>query len=154
MISTDIKYRVAEIIAALFIVLFIYASISKLLSYEDFSVQLSNSPILTKISGIIIWLVPALEILLAIVLAIPRFRLYGLYGSLTLMTIFTAYIIAILQFSYTIPCSCGGVLSKLTWQTHLVFNIGFLILSAAGIIIYPGKGEAENLYKRVGITEH
>jgi hypothetical protein len=71
--------------------------------------------------------------------------LWALYASLTLMTIFTAYIIAILQFSYTIPCSCGGVLSKLSWQTHLVFNIGFMVLAAAGILLYPMQGKAEHL---------
>jgi hypothetical protein len=139
MILSEIKYRVVEIISVLLIILFVYASLSKLLSHEDFSVQLSNSPILTKTSGTLVWFVPVLEILLAVTLATPSLRLYGLYGSLTLMAIFTSYIIAILQFSYTIPCSCGGVLSKLTWQTHLVFNIGFTILSAAGILVYPGK---------------
>ncbi len=136
-----------DTIAFLFIILFIYAALSKLLDFENFNVQLSNSPVLTKIAGLTSWFIPAVEILLAICLSISRFRLPALYSSLTLMTIFTAYIIAILQFSYTIPCSCGGVLQKLSWQDHLVFNTGFMVLAAAGILMYPGKGKLKTFGK-------
>lgn len=137
----------ADTIAFLFIILFIYAALSKLLDFENFNVQLSNSPVLTKIAGLTSWFIPATEILIAISLGFSRFRLGALYGSLTLMTIFTAYIIAILQFSYTIPCSCGGVLQKLSWQDHLVFNTGFMVLAAAGILMYPGKGKLKTFRK-------
>jgi hypothetical protein len=139
--NINFKNIAVDTISFLLIVLFVYAALSKLLDYENFTVQLSNSPVLTKISGFTAWFIPALEILIAVMLGLSRYKLVGLYGSLTLMTVFTAYIIAILQFSYTIPCSCGGVLSKLSWQSHLVFNIGFMILSAAGILIYPAKGK-------------
>jgi uncharacterized membrane protein YphA (DoxX/SURF4 family) len=144
--TVQIRFLVTEIISFLFILLFIYAALTKLLDYENFKVQLSNSPILTKISGFIAVFIPLAEILTAVFLARTRFRMTALYGALALMTIFTAYIIAILQFSYTIPCSCGGVLSNMTWENHLVFNTGFLLLAAAGIMAYPG-GAAENLQK-------
>jgi hypothetical protein len=141
----QIRYFSVETVTVLFIILFVYAALSKWLDYENFMVQLSNSPVLTKIAGFTAWFIPSVEIIIATTLAISRFRLWALYASLTLMTIFTAYIIAILQFSYTIPCSCGGVLSKLSWQTHLVFNIGFMVLAAAGILLYPVQGKAEHL---------
>jgi hypothetical protein len=151
--TIQIRFLVTEIISSLFILLFIYAALNKLLDYENFKVQLANSPILTKFSGFIAVFIPSAEILTSMFLAKARFRIHALYGSLALMTVFTAYIIAILQFSYTIPCSCGGVLSKLTWEDHLVFNTGFIVLAAAGILLYPG-GAAENLHKRVSITDH
>jgi hypothetical protein len=150
--TVQVRFLVVEIISSLFILLFVYAALTKLLDYENFKVQLANSPILTKISGFTAVFIPSAEILTAVFLAKSRFREVALYSSLALMTVFTAYIIAILQFSYTIPCSCGGVLSRLSWEDHLVFNTGFLVLAAAGILLYPG-GEAENLHKRVSITD-
>jgi hypothetical protein len=144
--AIKIRFLIIEIISFLFILLFVYAALTKLLDFENFKVQLANSPILTKISGFIAVFIPATEILTALFLAKSRFRMTALYSSLALMTVFTSYIIAILQFSYTIPCSCGGVLSRLTWQDHLVFNIGFLVLAAAGILLFP-EGAAENLQK-------
>jgi Methylamine utilisation protein MauE len=147
MISIRVKLLIVEIISCLFIILFVYAALSKLLDYENFTVQIGNSPILTKISKQIAWFIPTTEIFLAAFLASTKHRLTGLYGSLTLMAIFTSYIIAILQFSYTIPCSCGGVLQKLSWQEHLVFNIGFTILAAAGIMLYPAKGQPKTFIK-------
>src|SRR5690606_20993862 len=31
------------------------------------------------------------------------------------------------------PCGCGSVISGLTWEQHLWFNIGFLLISIAGL---------------------
>jgi len=31
------------------------------------------------------------------------------------------------------PCSCGGVLEKMSWSDHLVFNISFVILSLVAL---------------------
>jgi len=69
-------------------------------------------------------------------LAFLRFRLLGLYASFSLMVMFTAYIIAITKFSDYIPCSCGGVLQNMSWNQHLIFNIGFILLAVAGIIFH------------------
>ena len=51
------------------------------------------------------------------------------------MTMFTAYIWAMLHYSYYVPCSCGGVLSKMGWDAHMWFNVGFTLLSVTGITL-------------------
>lgn len=129
------KAVIIEIIAFVFIVLFVYAAGNKLVDIQKFRVQIGQSPLLTEIAPFISWFIPGAEILIAIMLAVVRFRLMGLYASFTLMVIFTAYIIIILNFSKHIPCSCGGVLEKLGWAEHLIFNIAFVILGLAGIIL-------------------
>jgi uncharacterized membrane protein YphA (DoxX/SURF4 family) len=123
-----------EIVSSLLILLFMYAGVSKLLDYETFKVQLSKSPFITQFAGVLAWALPVGEIIVALTLAFGRTRLLGLYTSLFLMTMFAAYIYAILHYSYYIPCSCGGVLSKMDWNTHLWFNIGFIVLTIAGIL--------------------
>src|SRR3970040_1025074 len=51
------------------------------------------------------------------------------------MVMFTAYIFIILNYSPFVPCSCGGILEKMGWKEHFIFNFVFIILAAAGIMI-------------------
>lgn len=132
---------VADIISAICISLFLYAALSKLADYDKFRVQLGQSALLTPIAGFVAWFIPLAEIILAAALSFPRSRLLGLYGSFTLMVIFTAYIVAILNFSEYVPCSCGGILEKLSWTQHLVFNLCFTALLLLGILSVSPKRE-------------
>ena len=127
------KNKVSQIISCLFILLFIYASISKFITFESFQVQLAQSPLLTAYAGIISYMVLVVEIGTAVLLLFKQTRLWGLYLSLGLMTAFTVYIYLILNYSDFIPCSCGGILEKLGWTEHLWFNIAFVVLAITGI---------------------
>jgi hypothetical protein len=133
------RYKLIDLAVFLVIILFTYAALSKLLEYDKFTVQLSQSPLLTAFAGVVAWAIPTLEIVLAVLIAIPRMRLYGLYGSYTLMVIFTAYIVAITRFSDYVPCSCGGVLQKLGWTEHLIFNLFFVALCGIAIVLQVHK---------------
>lgn len=126
-----------EIIIYLFVFLFAYAALSKLLDFQNFKVQLEKSPLLTSFSALLVVTIPLLEILISVILLINRTRLIGLYASFTLMVLFTGYIFAILHFSPSIPCSCGGILAKMGWNTHLYFNILFVGLALTAIFWYP-----------------
>jgi hypothetical protein len=127
------KNTVVEIISSLLILLFMYAAVSKLLDYQTFKVQLSKSPFITDFAEVTAWALPVGEILVGLALASKRTRLLGLYASLFLMTMFTAYIWAMLNYSYYVPCSCGGILSKMGWNEHFWFNLAFVAASAFGI---------------------
>lgn len=133
--NTQYRKLTINIISLLFIVLFVYAAVSKLLDFETFTVQLAQSPLLSAYAGVIAWLVPGLEILIAFFLMVTRFRKPALYASFTLMVMFTAYIYIILNFSDFIPCSCGGVLEKLSWTQHLIFNIVFILLGGMAVFL-------------------
>jgi uncharacterized membrane protein YphA (DoxX/SURF4 family) len=133
----------AETIAFLFILLFIYAALAKLTDYEKFRAQLGQSPLLTAFAGWVAWGVPAIEIVIASMLAMPRLRLLAFYAAFSLMVMFTAYIVVILQFSDYVPCSCGGVLQDMSWTQHLIFNIVFVLLAVTGILLYSQKKHRE-----------
>src|ERR1700676_2109270 len=94
------KKNIVELTASyLFVLLFLYAAVSKLIDFQKFRVQIGQSPLLTAYAGFFAWLVPGLEILISIILLINRWRLAGLYAAFSLMVMFTTYIITILQFS-------------------------------------------------------
>lgn len=122
-------------IATAYVLLFTYAATSKLLDFETFTVQLAQSPLLSAYAGIITWLVPGIEIVIAVLLIFKRFREIALYAAFALMVMFTAYIFIILNFSDFIPCSCGGVLEKLSWTQHLIFNIVFILLAGVALLL-------------------
>ena len=46
-LSAPIKNGIIEIICLLYILLFVYAAVSKLLDFENFQVQLGQSPLLS-----------------------------------------------------------------------------------------------------------
>jgi len=142
----SIKRNVAVVISYLFVLLFLYAAVSKLLDFETFTVQLAQSPLLSAYAGFIAWAVPGLEILIAVLLTIPKFRIPALYAAFTLMVMFTAYIFIILNFSDFIPCSCGGVLEKLSWTQHLIFNIVFIILAGVVVLVSSWYSSQKTLF--------
>lgn len=139
-----VKKITTEIIVALFVLLWVYAALSKLLDYETFKIQLGKSPLLTAFPGLVAIVVPLAELLFAGMLLISRLRLAGLYLSLFLMVLFTAYLVAILNFSYYIPCSCGGILSGMSWDTHIIFNLVFVVLAILGIFLEANITRTKN----------
>lgn len=147
-----------EVISYLFILLFIYASLSKILEFKKFEIQLGKSPLLAPFSDIVARIIPAVEIGVAILLALKRTQYFALYCSFSLMIIFSTYIVIILNFSEYIPCSCGGILQNMNWTQHLFFNLSFVLLSICGILIYPvdknycAVKEKPKTFKRVGIN--
>ncbi len=140
------RKNTVEIIALLFIVLFVYAALTKLLEYEKFIVQIGQSPLLTHWSLYLAWLVPMVELCIVVLLLFGNSRLIGLYASTSLMLLFTGYIILTLHFSDHVPCSCGGVLQSMTWGQHLVFNLLFVVAGGVAVVVYPQQQPAADVY--------
>lgn len=131
-----LRKGVLETISILFILLFVYTAISKLLDYEDFRVVIGQSPLLTRFAPVLAIVVPLAEIVIALLLAIPRYRRTGLFASFAMMVLFTTYIIVLVTLAERIPCSCGGVISRMTWEQHLYFNIFFVLLALLGMWLH------------------
>lgn len=127
------KSILLEIISTLFVILFVYTAISKFMDFSVFREQIASSPVLKPVAGAAAFIVPGIELVVALLLLIPSQRLKGLYASLALMLVFTIYIIIILNFSEHIPCSCGGVIELMSWREHLVFNCVFILLAILAI---------------------
>ncbi|EJG02040.1 MauE/DoxX family redox-associated membrane protein [Flavobacterium sp. F52] len=134
-VSVYHKNLIIHVIGLLYILLFVYAAISKLIDYEAFLRQIAMSPVLTAHASWLAWLVPALEILLAVLLVFPGTRRVGMFGSMNLMLSFTVYIYLIMNFASHVPCSCGGILEKMGWTEHFYFNIVFIILGLSALLL-------------------
>jgi hypothetical protein len=138
------KSKIAlDVIIFLLMILFIYAAASKLLDYSNFKHYLNRLPLFGRVAITMALGIPLVELLVAAMLFMPRFRLIGLYSSLVLMLGFTAYIAYMLFFVEIEkrPCACGGVLNSMNWLQHLIFNIVFILLAGIGIRLHTRQKE-------------
>jgi uncharacterized membrane protein YphA (DoxX/SURF4 family) len=129
------RSTIVEAIALLFIILFLYTGISKLMEYDIAVEQIVLTPRLAPAAKTIVIILPVIEILTAIALFIPQTRKYGLWASLALMILFTGYVTYIINYNDQLPCTCGGVLEQLSWPQHLILNTVFIILAIIGILL-------------------
>jgi len=139
---------ILQLICSVFIFLFAYTALSKLQQYHQFVSVLLKSPLIGSISEAVAWIIPTIELIIAGLLFFPRTRRPGLYGSSLLMIVFTVYLGYMILFTPHLPCTCGGVIQKMTWKQHLLFNLALTAISLSGIIIdskhpYPRKQPKE-----------
>jgi len=132
------KSVLVEVIPLLFIFLFMYTSLSKLLLFPTNLSDLHRSPLLGPYAGFLAIFIPAIEIAVSALLLFSRTRFIGLLGSAILMIVFTVYVAFVLanKSKYGLPCTCGGIIRQLTWRQHLVFNIFFTFLSVLALWLH------------------
>jgi hypothetical protein len=156
-ISTSLKAAFADLISALLLLLFIYTSVSKFLDYDKFVFQmrLAPVPLMQTLAPILGWLMPVVEILIAIALAAGffyyNFKIIGLYSSVILLIIFEIYIGTMLLSGSHLPCTCGGIVSQMGWKQHLSFN-AFLIIGCIFSLKYLKIDKTSGLNKNLPDT--
>lgn len=126
------------------ILLYSYTAMSKLIGYEVFKANLSRSPLMGHGAGTIAWLLPAAELIVVLLLFFEATRRAGLYASLFLLVLFTSYLLYMILFVDDLPCSCGGVLSKMSWQQHIWFNLFFIVINVLGLFALRRQQQAVN----------
>ena len=128
------RTRITTFISIFFILLFCYAAISKIMDFEKFQIQMTESPLLSAFAGFLPYVLIISEFIIAELLCYRITQNAGLLASFILMLFFTGYIALMLFTSEILPCSCGGILEKMTWTEHLYFNIGCAVLAILALV--------------------
>lgn len=128
------KKVLIDIAAALLILLFLYASVVKLLDMDGFVKSMGKQPLPHWLGMVLVWLLPLGELAIVAMFFFKRTQLAAFYASGVLMAAFTGYIALIVgdAFAFT-PCVCGGIIESLSWQEHLYFNVFFLGISLLSV---------------------
>jgi hypothetical protein len=129
------RKAIVDIIAALLILLFTYTAVSKLMGLELFKILLAQSPGIGQHAGWLYIGIPAAELIVAALLFFPATKQKGLYASFVMMLAFTVYVGYMVKLGGNLPCSCGGVISAMSWQQHLYFNAFFTLAALTAAII-------------------
>jgi Methylamine utilisation protein MauE len=127
--------RYQNVVVILLILLWAYSAADKLSDFPKFRLELGKSPLITGFQGIVAVIVPLAELTIAVLLRIKRTKIAGLYASFALLSLFTAYLVVILNYSYYIPCSCNGLVAGMSWRAHIAFNVAYLLLIASAIVV-------------------
>lgn len=140
-----IKTILLELLIAALILLFVYSPASKLLKFEDYQLAMDAQPLIPWFRSLLVYALPISELLVVVMMAMPKLRKIGLLSSLALLVTFTIYIILIkVNYYGRIPCSCGGVIKDLSWTEHLYFNISFIIINIAALWLFYKVSKSED----------
>lgn len=119
-----------ELVCGLLILLFMYAGLTKVIAFKTTLHEINNQVLPDWATPYLAVGIPLIELLIVIGLLTERFKIAALYASLGLMTVFTIYIgLALLNVYSRMPCSCGGVLKKMGWETHFFFNLFYVSIT-------------------------
>lgn len=130
-----IQRMILSLITHTFIVLFAYTAVSKIITFHSFQLILHKSVLIGEFSVWVAYFVPSIEIIITLLLIIPKTNKIALISSLLLMVLFNAYLIYMIYFGTTRTCNCGGVLSSLNWEQHLMLNFFLMALAGIGLIL-------------------
>lgn len=131
-----------EAAALILAFVFAYTAIAKVYDWQATKLAMYNQVIPDWSKDLLLYGIPLVEILVALMLLIPKWRAKGFLASLILMLAFSAYVAWVwFGLAGRVPCSCGGIISSLGWGQHLVLNLGLTGLSAWGMRMEVKKSE-------------
>lgn len=131
--------QTAAVIALL--VLWIPVALDKFADLEAFRRTLLRQPFPDAWTDFLYWMLPAVETACAVLLVggtmdspkTTQLRKWGFALSSLLLLGFTFFILCgVLGWHPQRPCGCGSVISDLSWEQHLWFNLAFLAISLTG----------------------
>lgn len=115
------------------ILLWVYTVGSKLADFRQFGIQLHKQPLSKELVSFLLYFLPSIEVLAATLIFFHKTRFMGFCISFGLLLAFTLYVgLVIIKFYGYVPCSCGGILHKMSWRMHFWFNVFFLCITAYG----------------------
>lgn len=130
----NIQLLLTELASLLLALLFGYTAISKVYDWHGTRNGLYNQIFPAWMAEGLLYGLPLLELIVAGMLVIPRWRRMGFLISLVLLSLFSIYVAVVMTGIFgRIPCNCGGVIGSLGWGQHLLFNLVFLGLAGFGV---------------------
>ena len=137
---TDNKNLYKEGIQAVFIfyfiLLFTYSGFTKLLGASLVPIFIDEPLFInTALAGVLAKIIPGIELLIAVLLSLPKTRILGFIGVIILLISFSLYVLWSLISGYEMPCSCTGPIAYLSWNQYLYFNVINLSLALSGLYL-------------------
>lgn len=134
-LSDSTREIVVFIICLICTFLFLFSAYEKLADHQRFYNGLSKVSIIGSKAKVISYVVPIFEVVVSILLIIPKTHKKGLYGFTILMGVFTFYIFGMWLWADKLPCFCNLIVEKLSWGEHIWFNLAFIGLAITALLI-------------------
>jgi len=131
------KEQTLEFIVYFFILLFAYAGLRKLVDLEMYVREVWGFAIFGSKQMVRIQFISlsCAELGVALLLAIPRTRSLGVYGTFVLALTINVCFFIMQQFAKVIPLYYGGILPSVSFISHYIFNIAVLFIALRGVLL-------------------
>ena len=133
--KSSTRHILVQMIAAILVFLFAYTAISKFFNFNVFRFTLGMAPVIGSFAGFMSIAIPAVNLVVALLLLVPRTRKAALWLSLFLLGAYTSYIGYVLLVSKQLPCSCNGIVPWLSWTNHFWLNLFIIALVISGLLL-------------------
>lgn len=135
--------KISFILKACIAILLLYSAYYKIWHWDDFEVQLYTSILIAdKYIPILMFFLPSFEILISIMIFYFYKKNIGLFLSFFLLLLYTFYLIALNEFSFSSVCSNGGLFNVIDYSRHLLINLFFLTLNL--IALYLNRNDSSS----------
>lgn len=131
-----IKSIISETIIFILILIWAYTFASKIFDFDTFDRQIKGAYLLSARGSGLPYILQLVHLGIVILLLSKKWRRLGLLTSLSVLTLYTAYLIYILEFAPSIPCSCIAVMTGMNWNDQLYFNFIALAINIIGLITF------------------
>ena len=133
------KERLIIAIRWLCMALFLYTAYAKIIDHDRFLKGLKRVHLIHGFAVLLSFAVPVVEIMVAVLLLIPKTSELGLKSFIAVMSSFTIYIVSAMIWEKKLPCHCGGAIEKLSWTQHLWFNLAFIAIAVFALLLIKLK---------------
>lgn len=123
------KKKVIKYSSYIFLLLWGYAAVLKLYNWGNSRREMLLQPFPDWLANILFWFIPLLELGIVVLLLQRRTMLRGIQASVVLLGVFTIYFALAAGRAFgSVPCACGGILSGMRHEEHIIFNLAFIAL--------------------------
>ena len=140
--------RLAPVFFSIAFILFWFVVLwIQLHDFNGFKNEIHNQVFPDDVSNILVYILPSIEFLTAVLLVESRTRKTGFILCLLLMLVFTIYVgLALLNVYSRTPCNCAGLLgNNSSWTSNFIFNLCVTAVAAAGFIFTIKDQERGNM---------
>jgi len=130
------KNIISELIIFFLLTIWAYTFGSKIFDFDTFVRQIRGAYLLADMGYYLPYILQAGHLLIVILLLNKKWRKLGLIISLSVLLLYTGYLVYILKFAPSIPCSCIAIFKGMNWNDQLYCNFLLLALNIIGLIIF------------------
>ncbi|WP_411028063.1 MauE/DoxX family redox-associated membrane protein [Sphingobacterium sp. SRCM116780] len=127
---------IGEAIVFLLVLMWVYTFVSKAIDFDTFKRQITGSYLISGTGRMLPYILQAVHAVIVVLLMVKAWRKAGLITSISLLVLYTGYLLYILKFAPSVPCTCIALLRGMTWENQLVVNLIVLPLNIIGLIIF------------------
>lgn len=130
----DKPSQTALVPTLILILVWAYTGLEKIIRFEQSRKAFHNQTFPGELAEALSYVVPGVELVIALLLLFSVTRWWGYVGSLLVLTVFITYVGLIWLGAFPrIPCNCAGLIESLGWAEHFVLNLGLIGLAVYGL---------------------